>query len=359
MNHKQLIFAREFRGYTQTALAKSIKGLSQPNLSNFEKGIGVLSKEIQLKIMDFLNFPANFFDEKINISISNSNYRKKYSVLKSEAIRFESKCKLIGKIVDDFSESIDWIDFNLIALDIEDGYFPQDVARHNRQKLGLSSDKPVRNIISLLESNGIIIFEIDETDKFDGISFITNNGIPVIIINKNFPNDRKRFTIAHELGHVLLHNENNYSIPLHRDNEKQKEKEANEFASEFLMPEEEIRRSLKFLKMKDLVSLKSYWLTSMSSIIRRAKDLECIDNERYKYFMIEMSRHGYNKNEPIDVYIDTPTCFKNAYNLFVDELGYTTQDFTNYTSLPKDIINDILSFESKVKFKSVSLYPKN
>ena len=69
MNNKQLTFAREYRGYSQTELAESIKGLSQSNLSRFEKGFGVLSDDIQRKIIEYLNFPEEFFNRKINSTI--------------------------------------------------------------------------------------------------------------------------------------------------------------------------------------------------------------------------------------------------------------------------------------------------
>lgn len=351
MNHKQLTFAREYRGYSQTELAESIKGLSQSNLSRFEKGFGVLSDDVQKKIIDFLNFPEEFFDKKINCSIDNANYRKRASIGKNLTQKFENKCKLIGYLIDEFAESIEWPDFKFSPLNVEEGFSPQYVANYNRKLLKLSKDEPVKNIMSLLEHNGIIIYEIDEIEKFDGVSFLTDKGFPLIIVNKNFSNDRKRFTIAHELGHILLHNENLYPISSYRD----KEKEANVFASEFLMPENEIRNSLKQLKMSDLGDLKSYWLTSMSSLIRKAKDLNCIDENRYRFFMIEMSRYGYNKKEPIEVFIDSPSCFKNAYQLLKEELSFNIDDFVNFTALPKDILDDILSFEKLVKLKVLKL----
>src|SRR5690606_17280228 len=115
-----------------------------------------------------------------------------------------------------------------------DGYTPSYIANHTRKLLKLKPNEPVRNICNLLESNGIIIVEIDAFEKFDGVSFVTDGGNPVIVINKRFSNDRKRFTIAHELGHLLMHSIDNPAIPLHRH--KLKEGEANEYASEFLMP---------------------------------------------------------------------------------------------------------------------------
>ena len=229
----------------------------------------------------------------------------------------------------------------------EDGYAPEYIANYTRRLLKVNVDEPIKNIFSILETAGIIIYEINDDEKFDGVSFITDKGNPIIIVNKNFSNDRKRFTIAHELGHILMHNENNFPISSYRD----KEKEANQFASEFLMPENYIKNSLRNLKLSEVGNLKSYWLTSMSSIIRRAKDLKCIDDNRYKYFLIEMSRNGFTKKEPIEVFIDKPTCLKNAINLFKTDLAYSLEDFSNYTALPKDIIDELFNSDKIVKLK--------
>ena len=87
---------------------------------------------------------------------------------------------------------------------------------------------------------------------------------------------------------------------------RDKEKEANEFAGEFLMPAEIIKNSLRYLRLSSLLELKRYWLTSMASIIKRAKNLGMIGDEKYKYFNIELSRKGYKKEEPLNVYIDKP-----------------------------------------------------
>ena len=347
MNHKQLTFAREFKGYSQTELSNKIQGLSQSNLSKFEKGLGVLSEDLQKKIIDFLGFPEDFYNRKINTIIENANYRKRATVSKTKILKFENKCKVIGYVIDELSESIEWPDFKLAPLNVEDGYAPEYIANYTRRLLKVNVDEPIKNIFSILETAGIIIYEINDDEKFDGVSFITDKGNPIIIVNKNFSNDRKRFTIAHELGHILMHNENNFPISSYRD----KEKEANQFASEFLMPENYIKNSLRNLKLSEVGNLKSYWLTSMSSIIRRAKDLKCIDDNRYKYFLIEMSRNGFTKKEPIEVFIDKPTCLKNAINLFKTDLVYSLEDFSNYTALPKDIIDELFNSDKIVKLK--------
>ena len=302
INYKQIIFAREYRGYSQTELASKIVGLSQSNLSKYEKGIGPLSTDVLNRIIDFLGFPTDFYEKKISNIAENAHYRRKKGMTKNERSQIDLSNKLLGYIVDQMGESVEFPDMSFRMIDLEDGYTPETVAQYTRKYLGLK-DEPVRNIFSLLERNGIIIIELDyDVDLFDGVSFLTDGGYYVIIINKNFSNDHKRFTLAHELGHLIMHTSNEFLISEYRD----KEDEANRFASEFLMPSDAISNSLRGLKLQYLVELKRYWLTSMASIVRRAKDLKCITNEKYKYFSVELSRRGYRKSEPVSVYIDMP-----------------------------------------------------
>ena len=180
------------------------------------------------------------------------------------------------------------------------------------------------------------------SDLFDGVSFLSDNGYFIIIINKNFSNDHKRFTLAHELGHIIMHTSNDFIISDTRD----KENEANRFASEFLMPAIEISKSLRGLKLSYLVELKRYWLTSMASIIRRARDLKCIDNDKYLYFNIELSRKGFKRKEPVEVYIDKPQMYTEAYRLHKTELDYSDSEIAEAFKLPIDIINQFCTFPS-------------
>ena len=334
INYKQIIFAREYRGYSQTELASKIVGLSQSNLSKYEKGIGPLSTDVLNRIIDFLGFPTDFYEKKISNIAENAHYRRKKGMTKNERSQIDLSNKLLGYIVDQMGESVEFPDMSFRMIDLEDGYTPETVAQYTRKYLGLK-DEPVRNIFSLLERNGIIIIELDyDVDLFDGVSFLTDGGYYVIIINKNFSNDHKRFTLAHELGHLIMHTSNEFLISEYRD----KEDEANKFASEFLMPSDAISNSLRGLKLQYLVELKRYWLTSMASIVRRAKDLKCITNEKYKYFSIELSRRGYRKSEPVSVYIDMPNMYNEAYKLHKNELEYSNEEMATAFSLPIDVL---------------------
>lgn len=339
INHKQLTFAREYRGYSQTELAKLIDGLSQSNLSKFEKGISILSDELIEKVIYFLNFPLGFFKESISNKVENPHYRMRSTISKKMVNEIESRVKLSGYIIDHMTEAIEWPEFMLDILNIDDGYSPETIAKHTRKRIGLSPNEPVEDIFQLFENNGFIIIELELTEKFDGVSIRTDEGNPVIIINKNFSNDRKRFTLAHELGHMLMHVLGDFPIPDYRD-QKEREKEANRFASEFLMPEEAIRSSLFNLKLSSLAELKRYWLTSMASIVHRAYDLDCINKDRYTYLNIEMSRMGLKKDEKLNVTIDNPTIFDTACKMHKNDLEYTDGELAEAFCLPLDIINE-------------------
>lgn len=346
VNPKQLIIAREYRGYNQTELAREIKGLSQSNLSKYEKGIDILSDEILMKIVELLDFPFDFFTKKISNFSENANYRKRATINKGDRAQIDITCKLIGYVIDQMSDELEYPTFNLPMIDIEEGFIPEYIAQYTRKLLGIEG--PVKDINKILEKNGIIIVDFDfDTSLFDGVSFISDHGYPIIIVNKNCSNDRKRFSISHELGHIIMHSAITNLYPDHRN----KEQEANIFASEFLMPSADIKYGLRGLKMTDLSELKRYWLTSMSSIVRRAYDLGCIPQDRYKYLNIELSRSGFKRKEPIEVYIDSPKIFLTAYEMYKNELGYTKDDLSRAFSLPIDVINRLFDSVGQRKLR--------
>ncbi len=349
-NHLQFAFARELKGFSQTQLAQKIKGLSQSNLSKFEKGFDVLAEDKIIEIINFLGFPISFFYKKIGNNVELAHYRKKSGTTKALKIELECNNRMLGYLVDCFSEDVDFPDFALTPLNPED-YTPEEIARYTRKTLKVSADEPIVDICNLLESKGIIIIELDNvSDKFDGVSFFTDKGTPLIIINKDFSNDRKRFTIAHELGHILMHNSGDFPVPEHRT-DNQKENEANRFSAEFLMPEKAIKNSLVGLRLSDLSPLKKRWKTSKASIIKRAKDLHCIPENKAKYFMIELSRNGERKHEKTNVEIDNPVLMKEAYLLY-QNLKYSNSDLANAFSVPKYIIDKYFTFDRPNLFLS-------
>lgn len=356
-NYNQLTFAREFRGISQSELAGKINGLSQSNLSKYEKGLQTLSSDLLVRIMDYLDFPVSFLEVSISNNIESAHYRKKASLKKGIRNEIERQIKLIGYMVDCMSSELEFPPLLIKQFDQESALTPEEIADYARRFFNLGGN-PVKDIYTMMETAGIIVVEKSfMCDDFDAVSFLTDGGSYVIVINKNYSNDRKRFTLAHELGHIVMH----LGALDCRRGDKEKEDEANRFAQEFLLPKKYIMKSLVDLKLSHLSSMKGYWLTSMASIVRRAKSLGVIDDSRYKYFNIELSRNGFRKHEPVEVPIDAPTLFKEAYRLFTSELGYTDGDISKAFYLPLDVVENIFndSYESRLRYKFAKAFCEN
>lgn len=148
---------------------------------------------------------------------------------------------------------------------------------------------PVRHLIRWLEAAGCLVFEEDfGTYRVDGLSQWVGDH-PVLLINRAVPTDRKRLTLAHELGHLVLHNGLAVEDP---------EREANEFAAEFLMPAHVVRPELRAITVGKLQDLKQVWGTSMQSLFERAFTLGMATQAERTKFYKSMNARGWKVKEP-------------------------------------------------------------
>lgn len=330
--------ARECRGMTMTALASAVDGLSQSNLSNYERGHGILSEQTKERIMRTLGFPMSFLQRRIENGVENAHYRKRTAAVSAmQKKATDRKISLFAYLFDWMAAFVDIPPFTFKCVDLEDGTSPERVAMQVRRQFKLGGE-PLRDICRLLETNGVAVFFWDcDNDWFDGVSLITDNGTPLIIVNRNKPNDRIRFSLAHELGHILMHESIDFFVSEARD----KEREANAFASELLMPAERIKGSLVGIGMRRLPSLKSYWKVSMAALLEKARSLGCIDGARYQYMRIEFSRNRWNKEEPAPVDIDEPVIIRQMFSLLTDTLGFTVSEISEKSALAVDIVQEM------------------
>jgi len=108
-----------------------------------------------------------------------------------------------------------------------------------RKEWNLGTD-PIPNIIEMLELKGIKILLIDDVDDIDGLAVFTSTSIPVVVVNtRNKSIERIRFTIIHELAHLLLKLEKNIL-----ENAKEVEKFCHYFSSCFLIPTEMLLKQI-------------------------------------------------------------------------------------------------------------------
>ena len=350
INGKCIKLARESRGLSQSKLSELL-GVTQATLSRFEKGVLTVTPEAVSKMANVLNYPASFFEKDICIVGETSLfYRKRASMTVKDLSILESKISILSKGIDELMESINIPELRIPSVEPSVDNSPQEIAYKVRNFLDVPAG-PIDKIVSLLEKNGVIVMflDVDDMEKFDGLTMFTMNQAPVIWINRNIPNDRKRFSLAHELGHLVMH--------LRSDNleksEEQKELEANEFAGEFLMPKSQCKVDLFKLKYKDLGMKKYYWKVSKAAIIYRAKELKCISEETARYLYVTLGRYGERKNESVQVPIDEPQIVKKMYSLHVSELKYSAEEMMDITGLMTDDIKaDLLNVSNLISIKT-------
>lgn len=348
INYMLLETARLLRQKTQKEVAEAT-GVPQSILSKAEHGLIELAEENFLRLCDYYDFPKGFFFREVDYSqLGYLYYRKKLTLSKKVVDSFISKVKIFRWIIDDLAQSVEIPEYVLSSYVVDDQQTVQDIAQKVRYELGVFHG-PVPCLSTLLENNGIIIVNFDfGTEKIDGLTVVTPGNRKLMFINSRMPNDRIRFSMAHELGHLVMHFEH---TPL---SEEEAERQADEFASEFLMPEMEIRPMLRGLNTESLSILKRRWRVSMHALVRRAFDLDIIDYQKYRSFQISFSKKGYTKEEPIQLPIDSPSMLREILKLYQEELQYSDNDLMRVMRInPNDYwcwFKESVIYKPKFKF---------
>ena len=179
---------------------------------------------------------------------------------------------------------------------------------------------PIENLTEVVERGGAVVIQIDfDTSLLDALSFRLPGLPPLIFMNSRMPGDRYRFSLSHELAHLVLHNQ--------PDTDENMEAEADEFAAEFLMPMKEIRPHISNPSLGKLARVKAHWKVSIKSLIVQAERLKLITPNQYVGLNVNYSKAGYGRNgEPFPIPIEMPTVLSAMVQYQLDELGYSIAD---------------------------------
>lgn len=338
--YKNIKLARESRGISQKELADKIN-ISPGTISKIESGTMLLTEKFVKAIAEVVGYPLSFFSKSIKpINGTTLCYRKRRTMAARDLTLLESKLSILSNCIDDLQDSIELPEFNIPHLEPSIEYKPDEIAYKIRQILKIPKGA-IANFINVLELRGIVVvpININGTDKFDGLTIFTDRlNTPVIWLNDNMPNDRKRYTLAHELGHIIMHLR---SDCLEKSDDEQ-DKEADEFAAEFLLPKNQCESEFWDLRYKDLSMKKSQWMVSKAFIIRRAAQLGCIPSSTQKYFFITLGRNGERKEETVFVPLDQPQSLRKMTDIHLNELGYSTKELSEWLGISEeDIVLDL------------------
>lgn len=322
INWSLLEVARNLRMCTQKSVSEAT-GISQAALSKAERDIQPLSEEAFVNLCRYYDMPIDFFCQQSNAPLGHLYFRRKLTISDKVIDSFLAKVRIFTMIVDELTDGVELPEYDLENYRVSEESSPSDIADKIRYDLKIYQGA-MPNMVDTLEAHGIIIIPFDfGTDKIDGLSTITQKNHVLMFINRTMPNDRIRYSMAHELGHIVMHLEH---APRKASSV---EDEADEFASELLMPGLEMKKQLQDLRLDTLPILKKKWKVSMRALIRRAKDMECITEQQYRNFQIYFSKHGYNKREPINLPAEVPAMWKDILSLYKEEWSYTDQQLMN------------------------------
>lgn len=338
-NGERLKNARLYRGKTITELAEETE-ISKQAISQFENGKATPSIETLLKIMNVLKFPREYFrqiDEDITV---NTFFRALLTTSKKEQLIQVTRTKTLAKIYEFLEEYIDFPKFKTPLIDIENIDIEQ-VTLELRDCWGLGIN-PITNIVNVMEKNGVVVssFKTNESkiDAFTQIHKVHNLERPFVVVGDDKESAvRRQFSMAHELGHIILHNNSIEVDELSREEYKMMEEEANNFAAAFLLPKESFLADVMQYpnKLEFYVELKKKWKVSISAMIIRAFKLNAITHNQYQYLMKQLSKKEWRIKEPLDDLIVTPkpVLLKRAIDMLI------TNDIMNEAEIVNELSN--------------------
>lgn len=300
MIHERIRRARLLRGLSLQELADAMGDITKQALSKFETGKDSPNSTRLIQLASKLELKPEYFFRPDTVTLGQIEFRKHTSLgAKAQASILEAALEHIERYVELESQ------FEAVQVFRRFDYrqhFPvaeseeaEVAAAELREQWKLGGDA-IRSMTELLEEEGIKVVELDAPERFDGLSAeIANSGDPVVILNKGKSGERCRFTLAHELGHLVMRFPEGIA-------DQEEERLCHRFAGAFLFPAGQVREDFgtyrKRLEIRELKLAKHYYGLSMQAILHRLKDLGIIDAALHRNYMVFFSKQGWRKEEP-------------------------------------------------------------
>jgi Zn-dependent peptidase ImmA (M78 family)/transcriptional regulator with XRE-family HTH domain len=323
-NPEMLRLARQRKGFQQNEAAKLL-AVEQPQLSRMENGILDIRDEFLEKAARVYDVPVSFFaqqDTVFGAPVSvHPMWRRKMDVTARELDCTIAELNIRVMHIRRFLEGVGVANTSdLPRLDIEDYSDPAKVAGLVRAHWKLPGG-PIKNLTALVEKAGVIVVHSALGGaSISGVRFSVPGMPTLIALNSDQPADRMRFTLAHELGHLVMH----------RFPSPDMEREANDFAAALLMPANDVRPYFlgKKIDLSTLAALKPEWRVSMGGLLMAAHRAGAVDDGRYRYLWKVMSMKGYRLREPVELDFaqEQPTVLKAIVEMHSTALGYSREN---------------------------------
>lgn len=350
----QLRIARELRRMTQGQLAAAAvaaghaRGLSSAAISQFERGDALPQVDTIAALLKALDVDPEFLT--LAAVDPDSDVPAFFRSLRATPARDRKRARNLTQLVHRLASVIDRHvglrprEVPSVPCDPFTGEEDRRAAAERaadcvRKEWSLSRG-PIDNVIGVIEEHGVVctrlFFSDDRVDAFS-VNF-ADHPVAVLATDKD-KWDRSRFDAAHELGHLVMHDEA-AGLP-------EAERQANEFAAAFLMPARDIRSSLPdCADWRALISLKQEWGASIASLLRRACTLERMAESTYVSANKVMSARGWRRHEPVAGDPERPQMLPKAMQRAVKR-GIDPEQLRREAAIPVDLFKQICQlFES-------------
>lgn len=295
----RLKLARASAGLSLRDLAERMDNVvSAQAIGKYERNEDMPGSRPLMALARALGVSESYLLSDDELTLEGVDFRKKRSA-KEEATIEAQTLQLLERYlaVEDMLDlrSVEWEQPRSAPFPARDLRDAEDAARSVREDWGLGHD-PIPKLAELLEERGIKVLSID-LDDIDGLAAKVlrkgRDAARVVVIRKNIWSERKRFTLAHELGHMVM--------ALGKDLDE--EAAANRFAGAFLMPADVVRAEVgahrSAISMGELVALKERFGMSLQAIAYRLRDLGIIEKKAFSDLYREFVRRGWRK-EPFE-----------------------------------------------------------
>jgi len=320
----RLTLARERLGLTKSALASKIRK-TPAAVSQFESGRARPDARTVGLLAFALGVSPPFFtvgNDAPLPTIDNCHFRSLRSASQRDRRQLLATASLRSQIIEALGRHVDFPPERVseVASSVVDVAEIERCAVETRRGWGLGMG-PIPNVTKLLESRGVIVSEIPaECRKVDAFSTWHAGRPLVFLVSYKGSTSRTRFDAAHELGHLVMHDDVSPGNPL-------LERQANRFAGAFLIPRESfLAECPRRINWGHLYEMKRRWRVSVAGLIRRGHDLGVYSESAYRRAYVRLNATGERRNEKFEPPAEPPTLLRQALEIanedgFLDEIS--------------------------------------
>ena len=344
-NPYAVVLARRAKEMSQIDLANAV-GVTQATVSHWEKGQRVPEPEAFERLAAVLEvLPLTLKDE--SIASTTPMFRATGVNRKKDERRIEGRTELARLGASRILEEVNVAP--TLSWPSEEDPLGEDpeVAASTLRRVWRIPPGPVANLTQFIESAGAIVLRVDfGHPKVEAAYAHPRRDTKRWILMNTYMADwaRSRLTIAHELGHAMLHHWDAFNVPDERDREAQ----AYKFALALMVPAEDFILDIAHTNCRwdDFLRLRHKWGISAAALARRARDLGFLDAPAYKSLNITRRQRGHWTTEPgEDAELERPTVFPEAVSLLRDDARWSHNHFEEIAGLPYSRLTELLPEE--------------